>query len=92
MQSLTDKQLRDLAKKRVEFRAHLVVYFIMNAVLWIIWWFTGHGYVWPIWPTAGWGIGLLFHYMFDYRRSTFLSEEEEYEKLKREMQEDHVAS
>ena len=86
MQSLTDQQLRELAKKRVEFRTHLVVYFIINAVLWIIWWFTGHGYVWPVWPTAGWGIGLLFHYLFDYRPSRYFSEEEEYRKLKQEMQ------
>ena len=88
MQSLSDKQLRELAKKRVEFRTHLMVYLVMNGVMWLIWWFTGQGYPWPIWPTAGWGIGLLFHYLLDYRRSTLFSEEEEYNRLKKEMQED----
>jgi fatty acid desaturase len=84
MQSFTDKQLREQARKRVEFRIHLFVYCVVNAALWIIWSVTGMGYVWPVWPMVGWGIGVLFHYMFDYRSSKFLSEEEEYKKLKEE--------
>ena len=87
MQSLTDVQLLELAHKRVEFRAHLVVYCVTNAALWIIWWFTGSQYIWPIWPMVGWGIGLIFHYLFNYRSSKFLSEEEEYKKLKKEIKE-----
>jgi hypothetical protein len=87
MQSLTDAQLHKLARKRVEFKSHIVVYGVVIAVLWIIWWVTGRGYPWPVWPMAGWGIGVLFHYMFDYRTSRFLSEEEEYNRLKKEMEE-----
>ena len=85
MQLLTEHQLRELAHKRVEFRTHLVVYFVINAFLWLIWYFTGRGYKWPIWPMGGWGIGLLFHYLFEYRSSRLLSEEEEYKKLKNQM-------
>lgn len=88
MQTLTDKQLHELAHKRVEFRTHLIVYFVVNAGLWLIWFFTYRGYMWPIWPTAGWGIGLIFHYLFEYRTSTLLSEEEEYQKLKKQMGQD----
>jgi hypothetical protein len=84
MQRLTDTQLRQLAHKRVEFRSHLIVYCVMNTALWVIWWFTGHGYPWPMWPLVGWGVGLLFHYLFDYRAASFFSEDEEYEKLKRQ--------
>jgi hypothetical protein len=92
MRTTTDTQLHELAKKRVDFRAHLIVYFITNAALWTIWFLTGQGYVWPVWPMAGWGIGVLFHYLFDYRPSSFLSEEEEYKKLKRQMEEHkHIA-
>jgi hypothetical protein len=92
MQTPTDKQLHELARKRVDFRAHLVVYFVTNAALWIIWFLTGQGYVWPVWPMAGWGIGVIFHYLFDYRPSRLLSEEEENNKLKKEMQEHkHIA-
>ncbi len=86
MQTLTDNQLRELAKKRVEFRIHLVVYFVVNSVLWLTWYFTGQGYMWPVWPTAGWGIGIIFQYLFDYRPSKLLSQEEEYEKLKKSME------
>jgi len=88
MQTLTEKQLRELAHKRVEFRTHLLVYLIVNGVLWFIWWFTASSYPWPIWPMTGWGIGVLFHYLFEYRTSRLLSEEEEYDKLKRQMKED----
>jgi len=83
MQRLTDNQLHELAHKRVEFRRHLIVYLIVNSVIWLIWYTTGSGYMWPIWPTAGWGIGLLFHFIFDYLSSNIFSEEEEFNKLKR---------
>ena len=86
MQPTSDAQLHELAHKRVEFRIHLIVYFIINTVLWIIWFVTSRAYPWPIWPMAGWGIGVLFHYLFDYRPARFLSEEEEYKKLKRKME------
>ena len=85
MQTLSENQLHELARKRVEFRRHLVVYFVIISILWMIWFLTGAGYIWPIWPMAGWGIGVIFHYLFEYRSSSFLSEEEEYKKLKREM-------
>ena len=85
MQTLSENQLHELARKRVEFRRHLVVYFVIISILWMIWFLTGAGYIWPIWPMAGWGIGVIFNYMFEYRSSSFLSEEEEYKKLKREM-------
>ena len=85
MQTLSENQLHELARKRVEFRRHLVVYFVIISILWMIWFLTGAGYIWPIWPMAGWGIGVIFHYLFEYRSSSFLSEEEEFKKLKREM-------
>jgi hypothetical protein len=87
MQSLTDTQLHELARKRVEFRTHLIVYCVINAVLWIIWCATSRADPWPVWPMAGWGIGVLFHYLFDYRPFRFLSEEEEFKKIKKKMEE-----
>ena len=87
MQTTTDTQLHELARKRVDFRRHLIVYCVVNTALWVLWYFTGGLYPWPVWPMAGWGVGLVFHYVFDYRASRFLSEEEEYKKLKKEMEE-----
>jgi hypothetical protein len=87
METITENQLHELAQKRVGFRMHLLVYCVVNAALWIMWYATGHGYLWPIWPLGGWGIVIVFHYMFEYRTSKFLSEAEEYRKLKKEMDE-----
>lgn len=90
MKSLTDAQLHELARKRIDFKSHLIVYTVVIGALWVIWYFTGHGYLWPIWPMAGWGIGLIFHYVFEFRPSQFLSEEEEFKKLKRQNEEHRV--
>ena len=83
MQVLNDTQLRELAKKRVDFRRHLIVFFVINSMLWIIWYVTGPAYPWPVWPLAGWGVGVIFHYLFDYRSTNYFSEEEEFRKLKK---------
>lgn len=92
MQTPTDSQLHELARKRVEFRSHLIVYCVINAALWSIWFFTGHGYIWPVWPMAGWGVGVVFHYLFDYRPSRFLSEDEEYQRIKRKLHQQRGAA
>jgi hypothetical protein len=67
--ALTDAEIRDIAKARVSFRIHALVYVVVNAFLIGLWWFTGDGaglgggdvYFWPVWPLLGWGIGLAFH-------------------------------
>jgi hypothetical protein len=87
MRHLTDHQLHELARKRVEFRIHLLVYCVVIGFLWVIWYVTGASYKWPIWPMAGWGIGLLFHYLFEYRPNKMISEEEEYQRLKKQVEE-----
>jgi len=86
MQTPTDAQLHEQARKRVDFKVHLFVYCVIIGTLWIIWFLTSKGYPWPVWPMAGWGIGLVFHYAFDYRSSRFLSEEEEYQRLKKKIE------
>ena len=56
---------REVAIKRVkarrDFKTHVVVYVLVNALLVVIWAFSGAGYFWPIWIIAGWGIGLAFN-------------------------------
>ncbi len=48
-------------KAKRGFSAHLMVYFLVNLLLIIIWAVTGRGYFWPIWSIAGWGIGIGMH-------------------------------
>ena len=70
---------REAAVKRVkarhDFRAHLVVYALVNTLLVVIWAATGAGYFWPIWPIAGWGIGLLLNGWEVYYRNPITEEE-----------------
>ena len=62
---MSEGQIYEEAKKRVEekkgFRTHAIIYAVINAFLALIWWLTGGGFPWFVFPLAGWGIGLLFH-------------------------------
>jgi hypothetical protein len=40
---------------------HLRTYIAVMALLVAIWALTGMGYLWPVWPALGWGIGLASH-------------------------------
>ncbi len=48
-------------KDKRDFRNHVAIYVIVNALLVVIWALSGAGYFWPIWPIAGWGVGLAFN-------------------------------
>jgi len=56
--------IRRLHRKR-EFYEHLVSYLIVNTMLVAVWLIlgltTGAWFPWPLFPIAGWGIGLAFH-------------------------------
>ena len=52
---------RARAKAKVEFRIHLVVYIVVNALLAIINLTLAPTNLWFIWPLMGWGIGVFFH-------------------------------
>lgn len=88
MESEREKELWKLAKKRVGFKRHLATYIVINAFLWLMWYFTDHqdeeaGIPWPIFPMLGWGIGIIFSYLNAYVFTKQDSIEKEYEKLKR---------
>lgn len=82
MKEEKDDQLWQQAKARADFKTHFTTYIIINGLLWLIWLFTAgvHTHPWPMWPTLGWGIGLLFNYLAVYKFPN--SAEKEYEKLK----------
>ncbi len=60
-QAARDQAVTQL-KKRRDFHAHLLVYVLVNSFLVVIWAITGmHGFFWPIFFIAGWGIGVVMN-------------------------------
>ena len=82
----TDEELREAAvktiKKRRDFWNHVIVYCIVNLFLIFIWYVSGHGYFWPVWVLAGWGIGLAINAWEAYGRGSRPITEDE---IQREM-------
>ena len=60
-QALHDKAVRQLKKQR-DFRNHLLLYILVNTFLVVIWLITGrHGFFWPVWVIAGWGVAVIMN-------------------------------
>jgi hypothetical protein len=62
---VTEEELREVAKQRVEKRrdlgTHAVVFAVVNAAIVAIWALTGGGYFWPAWVIGLWGVGLILN-------------------------------
>lgn len=58
---------RRLEKKRAWARSFLL-YCVVNAFLIGVWAVTKHGYFWPAWVLAGWGIAEVLSYWDAFRR------------------------
>jgi hypothetical protein len=61
-----DTDLRERAikqlKKRRDLGAHLLVYVLVNTFIVVIWLITSDsGFFWPVFPIAGWGIGVVMN-------------------------------
>ncbi len=83
-----ETQLRRQAQMRVIFKTHALVYLTIVTFLWIVFYLTSmtndeRDYVWPVWPTLGWGLVVLLHGLIAYGKSDFLSVDREYERLKK---------
>jgi hypothetical protein len=61
----TDDELREQAvtelRKRRELAGHLMAFVLVNTFVVIIWYVTGAGFFWPVFPIFAWGIGVVFH-------------------------------
>jgi hypothetical protein len=61
----SDDDLRDEAIKRLrkkqDFGAHLLVFVLVNALVWVTWALTGAGFPWPAFVTGFWAIGLVMN-------------------------------
>jgi hypothetical protein len=88
-QPRTDDELREAAlrsvKKKQDFRGHLIVYVLVNAMLVGIWAVTGADFFWPIFPILGWGIGVAMNAWDVYGRRPASEEQiqREIERLRR---------
>ena len=78
--ALRERAVRQL-KKRRDFSAHLLVYALANGFLVAIWAMTSDGgFFWPIFPLAGWGIGVVMNAW-----DVFRSDECDEDQIRREM-------
>lgn len=84
-----DEKLWAIAKKRFEFKKHLLIYFAVNTGLWCLWLFSGRSgnsfIPWPAYVTVGWGVGLAFQYFTAYSQFKDAMLDKEYEKLKNKL-------
>jgi len=86
---VSDEELRKLAQEsaesKVAFYIHLGIYFAVNVLLIIIWYFVTPGvFPWFIFPLFGWGIGIVAHFIEAFRGRAYTQRlvEKEYQKLK----------
>lgn len=45
------------------FRIHLLVFLITTPLIWLVWYLTDRSYIWPLWSTPAWLVGIIFHYL-----------------------------
>ena len=83
-----DKAVRQL-KKRRDFYGHLLIYTLVNAFLVVIWAITDlHGFFWPVFPIAGWGIFVVIN-AWDVFWRPEITEEDIQHEMKREQEREH---
>ena len=81
---MRDEEIRAIAKRRVEFKDHLVIYIIINTFLVIInLWFSPMFYWFPF-VMIFWGIGLVLHWRDAYMGTEEGRVEREFQKLKKQ--------
>ena len=79
-----DEVAKNIAQKKADFTKYLYAYFIVNIILWVLWWFTEGRSTglslnsWPIWIMLGWAIGMAFKYFEAYHGLKKDTAEQEY--------------
>ncbi|WPO78885.1 2TM domain-containing protein [Flavobacterium sp. KACC 22761] len=48
---------------KLGFKIHLLAFLLATPIVFIIWYLTDTTYPWPLWSTASWAIGIIFHYL-----------------------------
>jgi energy-coupling factor transporter transmembrane protein EcfT len=87
MNSIIEFQIMEKAKRRIGFKIHFAIFVLLLPLNWPIWYFTDTIYMWPIWPTLGWGLGIFFHWLAAFHADKFFSLSKEYkDQLNRQLQ------
>ncbi len=62
-----------IVAEKIGFLRHLIIYVVVNAVLFAINMLTSSGFLWFLIPLSGWGIVLLAHFLsvFTFRGDRF---------------------
>jgi hypothetical protein len=82
--ALREQAVKRLSKRRDLYR-HLLVYVMVNGLFVAVWAMSGHhGFFWPVFLIAAWGIGVVFN-AWDVYRGDELTEQQ----IRREMQRLH---
>ena len=84
MDDRREEAIRRLRAKR-GFKQHLATYAVVNGFLVVLWAITGGDDFWPVWPMAGWGLGLALHGWGVYGQRPITEAE-----IQREMEKDGV--
>ncbi len=71
---------KEYVKELKEFYSHLIVYCIMVPIFFILNYYSG-SFPWAIFPTVGWGIGVLVHASQTFRWSPFFGRDWEKRKI-----------
>lgn len=73
-QEVREQAIQSLKKKR-DFKTHLLMYVLVNAMLVVIWAVTDSGFFWPVFVIGGWGIGLVGNWWDVYGRKPITEDE-----------------
>ena len=71
-------------KRKRAFQQQLIVFALVNLLLWVIWGATGFGFPWPIFVTVFWGIGIATQAWMIYKGAAPITEAQ----IQREMGKD----
>ncbi len=75
---------RKIAEDKLGFFIHLVIFLGVNAMFVALWWWSGGGFPWFVFPLVFWGIGLVAHGLGTFMGSGYADRmaEREYQRLK----------
>jgi len=85
-----EKRVRKRVKNIREFYTHIVVYLMVNALLVVIWHFTGGGFPWFVFVLGGWGIGIVLHWYTVFIEEGLLGKNWEDKKVEKLMEKERA--